>query len=198
MVDSLDSGSSVHCGRAGSSPASRTKKTAILERGSPFLLVRHQDYLHIRQHFVLPPSPVKEKALIAFGVIDPHPSALWADTFSCCGARCAPRQRCAFVAHRPLPLAHLASSATGSARFAPPGEGFARCNGGRIISTSVSTSCCHLLLSRRRLGRWRMEGCGLGGFLLHYIIIHIMRETKYETLPMSLGIWRAKGEERQK
>ena len=27
LVDSLDSGSSVHCGRAGSSPASRTKKT---------------------------------------------------------------------------------------------------------------------------------------------------------------------------
>ena len=26
LVDSLDSGSSVHCGRAGSSPASRTKK----------------------------------------------------------------------------------------------------------------------------------------------------------------------------
>ena len=37
LVDSLDSGSSVHCGRAGSSPASRTKETA--ERLSLFLLV---------------------------------------------------------------------------------------------------------------------------------------------------------------
>ena len=37
LVDSLDSGSSVHCGRAGSSPASPTKETA--ERLSLFLLV---------------------------------------------------------------------------------------------------------------------------------------------------------------
>ena len=29
LVDSLDSGSSVHCGRAGSSPASRTKKIQV-------------------------------------------------------------------------------------------------------------------------------------------------------------------------
>ena len=37
MVDSLDSGSSVHCGRAGSSPASPTKET--VERLSLFLPV---------------------------------------------------------------------------------------------------------------------------------------------------------------
>ena len=29
LVDSLDSGSSVHCGRAGSSPASPTKRTSV-------------------------------------------------------------------------------------------------------------------------------------------------------------------------
>ena len=32
LVDSLDSGSSVHCGRAGSSPASPTKKSIEIER----------------------------------------------------------------------------------------------------------------------------------------------------------------------
>ena len=32
LVDSLDSGSSVHCGRAGSSPASPTKKTLSKDR----------------------------------------------------------------------------------------------------------------------------------------------------------------------
>ena len=37
LVDSLDSGSSVHCGRAGSSPASPTKET--VERLSLFLPV---------------------------------------------------------------------------------------------------------------------------------------------------------------
>ena len=37
LVDSLDSGSSVHCGRAGSSPASPTKET--VERLSLFLSV---------------------------------------------------------------------------------------------------------------------------------------------------------------
>ena len=37
LVDSLDSGSSVHCGRAGSSPASPTKET--VERLSLFLFV---------------------------------------------------------------------------------------------------------------------------------------------------------------
>ena len=37
LVDSLDSGSSVHCGRAGSSPASPTRET--VERLSLFLLV---------------------------------------------------------------------------------------------------------------------------------------------------------------
>ena len=31
LVDSLDSGSSVHCGRAGSSPASPTKKDILLD-----------------------------------------------------------------------------------------------------------------------------------------------------------------------
>ena len=39
---------------------------------------------------------------------------------SCCGARHLPRLSKAFVICRPLPLAHLASSATGSARIAPP------------------------------------------------------------------------------
>ncbi len=38
---------------------------------------------------------------------------------SCCGARCAPCRRCGCVAHRPLPLARVASSATGSAPLAP-------------------------------------------------------------------------------
>ena len=37
LVDSLDSGSSVHCGRAGSSPASPTKET--VDRLSLFLSV---------------------------------------------------------------------------------------------------------------------------------------------------------------
>ena len=36
LVDSLDSGSSVHCGRAGSSPASPTKSTLL---GVLFLLI---------------------------------------------------------------------------------------------------------------------------------------------------------------
>ena len=39
---------------------------------------------------------------------------------ACCGARCAPCRRRGCVAHRPRPLAHLALSATGSARLAPP------------------------------------------------------------------------------
>ena len=38
---------------------------------------------------------------------------------SCCGARCAPCRRCGCVAYRPLPLARVASSATGSASLAP-------------------------------------------------------------------------------
>ena len=38
---------------------------------------------------------------------------------SCCGARWSPCRRSGFVAHRPLPLAHLALSATSSARIAP-------------------------------------------------------------------------------
>ena len=38
LVDSLDSGSSVHCGRAGSSPASRTKKSTEIERFRCFFL----------------------------------------------------------------------------------------------------------------------------------------------------------------
>ena len=33
-----------------------------------------------------------------------------------------PRLQCTFVPRRPLPLAHLAFSATGSAQFAPPGR----------------------------------------------------------------------------
>ena len=40
LVDSLDSGSSVHCGRAGSSPASPTKET--VERLSLFLPVHRR------------------------------------------------------------------------------------------------------------------------------------------------------------
>ena len=39
---------------------------------------------------------------------------------SCCGARHLRRRRCAFLICRPLPLAQLALSAAGSARFAPP------------------------------------------------------------------------------
>ena len=39
--------------------------------------------------------------------------------YSCCGARYLPRYRSTFVSYRPLPLALLASSATGSARIAP-------------------------------------------------------------------------------
>ena len=42
LVDSLDSGSSVHCGRAGSSPASRTKET--VERLSLFSLSKNFQY----------------------------------------------------------------------------------------------------------------------------------------------------------
>ena len=38
LVDSLDSGSSVHCGRAGSSPASPTKKKEQIERSALFFL----------------------------------------------------------------------------------------------------------------------------------------------------------------
>ena len=40
MVDSLDSGSSVHCGRAGSSPASRTKKITDTQTGIRYFFVR--------------------------------------------------------------------------------------------------------------------------------------------------------------
>ena len=42
-----------------------------------------------------------------------------AKMFSCCGARCAPWRRRACVAHRPRPLAQVASSATGGAPIAP-------------------------------------------------------------------------------
>ena len=38
LVDSLDSGSSVHCGRAGSSPASRTKKPRNLTVSGSFII----------------------------------------------------------------------------------------------------------------------------------------------------------------
>ena len=38
---------------------------------------------------------------------------------SCCGARCAPCRQCGCVAHRPRPLARVASSASGSAPLAP-------------------------------------------------------------------------------
>ena len=38
LVDSLDSGSSVHCGRAGSSPASRTRRNGY-PKGYPFFYV---------------------------------------------------------------------------------------------------------------------------------------------------------------
>ena len=44
LVDSLDSGSSVHCGRAGSSPASPTKET--VERLSLFLPVHGRQKQH--------------------------------------------------------------------------------------------------------------------------------------------------------
>ena len=40
LADSLDSGSSAHSGRAGSSPASRTKKKRTSKRMSVFFLVR--------------------------------------------------------------------------------------------------------------------------------------------------------------
>ena len=40
LADSLDSGSSVHSGRAGSSPASRTKNPAIVEIAGFFLYIR--------------------------------------------------------------------------------------------------------------------------------------------------------------
>ena len=39
---------------------------------------------------------------------------------SCCGARHHRRRRCAFLCCRPLPLARVAVSATGSAPLAPP------------------------------------------------------------------------------
>ena len=39
LVDSLDSGSSVHCGRAGSSPASPTIKTAAFVRRAAVFLI---------------------------------------------------------------------------------------------------------------------------------------------------------------
>ena len=42
-----------------------------------------------------------------------------AKMFSCCGARCAPCRRRGCVAHRPRPLAQVASSATGGAPIAP-------------------------------------------------------------------------------
>ena len=42
-----------------------------------------------------------------------------AKMFSCCGARCAPWQQSAYVAHRPRPLARLLPPATGGSRLAP-------------------------------------------------------------------------------
>ena len=42
-----------------------------------------------------------------------------AKVLSCCGARCAPFRRRGCVAHRPRPLAQVASSATGGAPIAP-------------------------------------------------------------------------------
>ena len=39
---------------------------------------------------------------------------------TCCGARCASCRQSGCVAHRPLPLAQVALSATGGASFAPP------------------------------------------------------------------------------
>ena len=40
--------------------------------------------------------------------------------FACCGALCAPCRRRGYVAHRPQPLAQVASPATGGAPIAPP------------------------------------------------------------------------------
>ena len=59
MVDSLDSGSSVQCGRAGSSPASRTKRKAGLIRGLLFLLVPASKGLEQSQYFL----PVAENSI---------------------------------------------------------------------------------------------------------------------------------------
>ena len=47
LVDSLDSGSSVHCGRAGSSPASPTKDSIEIERFRCFFLLL--GYISLRQ-----------------------------------------------------------------------------------------------------------------------------------------------------
>ena len=65
LVDSLDSGSSVHCGRAGSSPASPTKET--VERLSLFI------YQHFNQNgvddFLVIPSHNKSGCFLGSDVI---------------------------------------------------------------------------------------------------------------------------------
>ena len=50
LVDSLDSGSSVHCGRAGSSPASPTKKTS--ERMSFYLQISRRYHVQFLKYFI--------------------------------------------------------------------------------------------------------------------------------------------------
>ena len=46
LVDSLDSGSSVHCGRAGSSPASRTKR-------NPGICLKYLDFSLLLRRFYI-------------------------------------------------------------------------------------------------------------------------------------------------
>ena len=46
LADSLDSGSSVHSGRAGSSPASRTKIDILRQKGVDFLIHGYRVHPH--------------------------------------------------------------------------------------------------------------------------------------------------------
>ena len=55
LVDSLDSGSSVHCGRAGSSPASRTKKNGY-PIGYPFFFLLRDLKNQLQRGRALPPT----------------------------------------------------------------------------------------------------------------------------------------------
>ena len=100
----------------------------------------------------------------------------------CCGARCAPRPRRAVVAHRPLPLARLPSSATGSGRLAPP-TSYARRTHNRDGSCEA---CCHN--QKETPSGWMGFLFGCGGRTRTYDL-RVMSPTSFQLLYSAILIF---------
>ncbi len=63
LVDSLDSGSSVHCGRAGSSPASPTKNRQSSNEGCRFYLFTIHSSLNAKRSCLRRRKPLESQSL---------------------------------------------------------------------------------------------------------------------------------------